>query len=75
MTAKPIEWHEKTLIAFKDHAERERKRLIELQRDVERQDAEIAFRQRQITEAKKKGKVEYDMDRFLGGFQWPPKTT
>ncbi len=74
MTAMPLKWHEENLVNFKANAERERTALAERQRNLERWDADILFRERQIAEAKRKGKPSYDGERFLGGFQWPPKT-
>ena len=60
-----IEWYENNLKHRLDHYEREKLRMEEIQRSIDRNVIEIAFLERQITTAKAEGKDGFDADKYL----------
>ena len=67
-----IEWHRECLNNFKETLAYNKKELQRLADTVARQEAEVKFRESQIESAVIKKKTEFDGDKFLGGFKYPP---
>jgi len=62
---KKLAWHEECLRNVHDAWIRARESEIQARMECIRLANEVAFRQRQIMEARKQGKEEFDADKFL----------
>lgn len=60
-----IQWHEQTVANATKTLAKDQELLEQLARDIERYKADIAFTERQIAEAKRRGLKEFDPERFL----------
>ena len=68
-TTFPISWHEDCLTNYIASRDEKQRQVDRLTAELGQMNREISFRRMQIETAKAKGKVAYDDDRFMGGFQ------
>jgi hypothetical protein len=62
--ARPLDWHKQCLFNMNENLVYEQRELVRIWDRVQKLKDAIDFLQRQINEAERRGKTEFDRDRF-----------
>lgn len=63
--SRPLDWHLDCLNNWKQSLEKDAAQLVQLQKNLEEARERFAFYEKQIAEAQRRGKTDFDRDRFL----------